>query len=152
MGEGARDGWPPETARDMVKPQLFDVLTTGNGIPGRSLPDHRPLTWADLKVHPRLPVHSDESIFTGLLPCPPPPQPLSLTIGKPMSPSPQNSDTYPVRAPNPPRDPVLIVSTMIAMPTPPPVNPRILSEDTFPPVLFGVTHIPIPCGWASADV
>lgn len=60
---------------------------------------------------------------------------------------PPDSQAYPLEAPQSPRNSILTVSVMIAMPSPPPVNPQNSSEDTFPPVLVGVIHQPVPHGW-----
>jgi hypothetical protein len=54
---------------------------------------------------------------------------------------------YPLEARQPPHNTALTVSVMIAMPTPPATKRYSSSEDTFPPVQFGVTYLPVPRGW-----
>lgn len=56
-----------EAAKQAVRPALFDVFTLGHKIPGISLHDDSPLTWANLKVNFHFSVHSGRLILSGLL-------------------------------------------------------------------------------------
>lgn len=167
----------PQAARPIVKlgakPKLFDLYTTDHRISGTSPLDDSLLDWANLKVYSRLPVYSEYSSDSSqplsatleksgtpppkpLLPQPPAPTepPPSLLfrlvpqlrpLSQAVSPDPH---AYPLETRQPTRDPVrLTVSLMIVMPTPPSVNPHNPSEDPFPPVLIGVTHLPLPHSW-----
>ena len=105
LEEAARGGTtvPLQTVRSTVKlgakPKLFDVYTTVHETPSRSPLDGGLLTWANLKVHPHLPVHSDQSIFTGPLQY----RPASLChikkTGTPISPIPCTTIVYSIGTP-----------------------------------------------------
>lgn len=180
--EAVRNGtWLPQAGRPSVrlgeKPKLFDVYTTMAGVPGKSPTDDGLLAWGDLKVRPP-PSVPDQRVPTAHLY----PQPLSVTLKKTVSPSPQvtgaqsppptepptslllrlapqlrptprvttpGSSAHPLETLKPSRKKTLTVSVMIAMPTPPTTKPHNSSDDPFPPVQVGVTHLPIPQGWAT---
>jgi len=159
--EAMRNGTlPPQAARPIPsfgdKPNLFDVYTTGRTIPGSSPLDDSPPTWANIKPlsaalkipvppSPQAPVSQSltptDHSSSLLLRLVPQLRPLSQTA----VPGPH---AYPLETLPPPQDPVLTVSVMIAMPTPPSVNPQNSPKDTFPLVLVGVTHLPLPRRWS----
>lgn len=160
MEEAVRNGTlPPQTGRPPVKfgakPKLFDVYTTRNGIPGKFTLDDSLLSWENLKplsATLRRPVSPSPRTPT---PQPPPPvettPPLLFRLAPQLRPTPRAVTTDPTSHPlevrKPTRNPVLTVSVMIAMPTPPSINPPNSSEDSFPFVNVGVTHLRIPHGW-----
>jgi len=80
----------------------------------------------------------------------PPPSLLSRLIPQ-LRPLPRvatpDSPAYPLESRQSPHNTALTVSVMIAMPTPPTVKSHSSFEDTFPPVQFGVAHLPAPRGW-----
>jgi len=160
--EAIRNGtWLPQAGRPAVKlgekPKLFDVHTTMDGIPYRSPLNRGLLAWGDLR-----PLSA-----TLEKPASPPPQPPVVRSSAPTEPLPSllfrlvpklrplprittpDSPAYPLETRQQPHDTTLTVSIMIAMPTPPIAKSHNSSEDTFPPVQLGVTHLPIPQEWAT---
>jgi len=149
--------WVPQAGRPVVKlgekPKLFDVYTTVDSIPGKSLADDDSLAWGGLKP---LSVVLKKSMSTSPLvarspaPTEPPPS-LLVRLAPQLRPPPRvatpPSSAHPLETLQPPRDTNLTVSVMIAMPTPPTTKAHSSSEDPFPPIQVGVTHLPVPQGW-----
>jgi len=151
--------WLPHAGRPAVKlgekPKLFDVHTTADGIPYRSPLDRGLLAWDDLKPlsatleKPASPP-PQAPVVRSSAPTEPPPSLLFRLVPR-LRPPPRtatpDSPAYLFETLQQPHDTTLTVSVMIAMPTPPITKSHNSSEDTFPSVQFGVTHLPVPQGW-----
>lgn len=159
MEEGIRNGtFPPQSGRPVArfgaKPKLFDVYTTRNGTLGQPPLGNSSLTWEHLKplsttvrrsvsLPPRAPVSQPPSVE---------PPSLLFRLAPRLRPTSRavtpDSSAHPLETRQQIRSSTLTVSVMIAMPTPT-LNPLNLSEDMFPPVQVGITHIPLPHGWTA---
>jgi len=158
--EAMRNGtWLPQAGRPAAKlgekPKLFDVYTTPDGIPHRSPLSDGFLAWGGLKplsatLKNPASSFSQPPVVRSLAPAEPPPSLLSRLVPQ-LRPLPRvttpDSPAYLLETRQPPHNRALAVSFMIAMPTPPTFKPHKSSEDTFPPVQFGVTQLPVPHGW-----
>ena len=158
------------------KPKLFDVYTTADAIPRQSPFNDGLLAWGGLKVPPPFfgspPTNTHKTILITQPLSAALKQPVSSSAQPPVVRSPvatgpppsflfrlvpqlrsqprvtaPDSPVYPLETRQQPHDTALTVSVMIAMPTPPMTKLHKSSEDPFPPVQFGVTHLPVPHGW-----
>ena len=104
-----------------------------------------------LSVTLKQPVYSSPQPPVARAPAPTEPPPsLLFRLVPQLRPLPRvttiDSPAYPLETRQPPHNTALTVSVMIAMPTPPTTKSHSSFEDTFPPVQFGVTHLPAPRG------